>query len=153
MDIVEQLKRLQAGKLGPYPDREIWSQAIVEIERLRAEVQSKNEQIGTLYKVCNERDIIKNASGRLHAALLLAQTFMPTVRREMPHQANLIDAHKVVADALDALRALEQGAPTNHKIDWSTEPNPNGYPSGDYKPPTGCDTVGRPIDPDKQSPP
>lgn len=108
MDIVEQLKRLQAGKLGPYPDREIWSQAIVEIERLRAEVQSKNEQIGTLYKVCNERDIIKNASGRLHAALLLAQAFMPTVRREMPHQANLIDAHKVVADALDALRALEQ---------------------------------------------
>lgn len=35
MDIVEQLKRLQAGKLGPYPDREIWSQAITEIERLR----------------------------------------------------------------------------------------------------------------------
>lgn len=40
MDIVEQLKRLQAGKLGPYPDREIWSQAIAEIERLRDFIQS-----------------------------------------------------------------------------------------------------------------
>ena len=40
-----------------------------EIERLTAEVQSKNDQIGKLYTVCNEKHILQNANDRLRAAL------------------------------------------------------------------------------------
>lgn len=32
-----------------------------EIERLRAEVESKSDQIGKLYKACNERDVLLNS--------------------------------------------------------------------------------------------
>ena len=40
-----------------------------EIERLTAEVQSKNDQIGKIYTVCNEKHILQNANDRLRAAL------------------------------------------------------------------------------------
>lgn len=54
-------------------------------------------------------------------------------------EADLADLRNVLAD--------EQKEVTPTKIDWSTEPNPHGYPSGDYKPPIACDAVGRPIKP------
>lgn len=42
-----------------------WREEVSEINRLKAEIASKSEQIGKLYKVCNERDVLKNALASL----------------------------------------------------------------------------------------
>jgi len=37
---------------------------------------------------------------RLRAALLIARAWMPVVRPEMPHQNDLVNAHKIIKYAL-----------------------------------------------------
>ncbi len=63
----------------PFDEEELdpHGECAVEIKRLQAEVESKSEQIGKLYKVCNERDVLKNLLGRarhhIEAALSLTE--------------------------------------------------------------------------------
>lgn len=72
------------------------------VKKLEAENERLQEAKRRALLIADERS---KENAALRAALALAQTFMPTVRREMPHQDSLIAAHKVVA------AALEQGAP------------------------------------------
>lgn len=57
-DIVHEL-RAPAGQFGK--SMVLCKEAADEIEQLRAEVASKSEQIGKLYRVCNERDVLRLA--------------------------------------------------------------------------------------------
>jgi len=47
----------------------VYAYQAAEIERLTAEVQSKNDQIGKIYTVCNEKAVIQNTNDHLRAAL------------------------------------------------------------------------------------
>ena len=47
----------------------VYAYQAAEIERLTAEVQSKNDQIGKIYTICNEKAVIQNANDHLRAAL------------------------------------------------------------------------------------
>lgn len=56
------LHRYRQGQAGLAEDALAEIKAIVapEIVDLQSEVESKSEQIGKLYKVCNERDVLLN---------------------------------------------------------------------------------------------
>lgn len=61
--------------------------AKTEIARLRAEIESKSKQIGKLYKVCNERDVLRNAMNE--ACDLLAERKYGNTARSPGHNARL----------------------------------------------------------------
>lgn len=110
--------------------------------------------LGDFGEMKAERDRLKNLAYK--QADVIEQLQAAQARLRAAFRINAIRDHPELSHGdIDAeieriVCGDEQSAPTKHKIDWSTEPNPNGYPSGDYKPPIGCDAVGRPIDPDKQ---
>lgn len=55
---IDEMIRLRATRSPAIVQMHGWK---AEIERLTGEVDNKSEQIGKLYKVCNERDVLKNA--------------------------------------------------------------------------------------------
>jgi hypothetical protein len=59
---LDEMIRLRATRSPAIVQMREWK---AEIERLTDEVASKSEQIGKLYKVCNERDVLKNALASL----------------------------------------------------------------------------------------
>jgi lipocalin len=73
--------------------------------RLTAEVTSKSEQIGKLYRVCNERDELRNDNERLRAAL---KPFAHEYDVLMQQQDGFPAWHSVrTKHLMEAARALE----------------------------------------------
>ena len=87
-----------------------------EIERLTAEVQSKNDQIGKLYTVCNEKAVFQNANERLREALKPFADSLTEAEKAEPsdHAMRLTDCRYrlTLYDFAKARTAYEQGEMT-----------------------------------------
>lgn len=69
-----------------------------EIDRLRAEINSKSEQIGKLYRVCNERDVLR-------AALKPFADIGLVISHAGPVQLEMIDGPDLAITPADVHRA------------------------------------------------
>lgn len=97
-DLIERLQRGGKCEAGCHPTIcvcDLCSEAAAELAHLRAEVQSKSEQIGNLYRVCNEKAVLQNAVERMRAAVqeacdLLAERKYGSTARSPSHNARLV---------------------------------------------------------------